>query len=472
MSKTKRISSGNKVGRQQHCAVTSETVNGVPKIVVSSNVKVPETFDSASTYPFHYEVVGHDRLPHVVKFSGGRSSGMLLFLLLENGLLQPKRGDVIIFNDTSAEHPETYNFTAKCKRIAEERYGIPFFWIQFQTYEDARGGEWIRLPTYRLVKPVPWSENEPDGYHCRGESFEELLSWSGYVPNQFQRTCTQNLKLGVTRQFLRDWFACKDSISRLGHYGKDSRMDDDAMYASHQKHRGMVPKDIFLEKKSYVRRRPVFRPKQSFSDFSRITHSIDNTYLAGKRFGGNAFFGEGGVEYATFVGFRHDEMRRVIKAQRRNDGGPEATGYEGEHVYMPLAKMGVTQEDVKEFWNNQSWGLKLPSEAGLSNCVYCFMKGAGTLRKVHSQMETAKENKTVTPDSPCDINWWKRIEYHYGRDLEAEKRVLKKKERAGAVIGFFGIDSKFSYDLLEKSGRGEVDISKYSQSVLPCDCTD
>ena len=49
----------------------SEAVKNVPKMVLASNVKVPETFDSKATYPFHYEVIGHDELPHVVKFSGG-----------------------------------------------------------------------------------------------------------------------------------------------------------------------------------------------------------------------------------------------------------------------------------------------------------------------------------------------------------------------------------------------------------------
>ena len=450
----------------------AEAVKNVPKMVLASNVKVPETFDSKATYPFHYEVIGHDELPHVVKFSGGRSSGMMLFMLLENGFLKPKRGDVIIFNDTSAEHPETYNFTAKCKRIAEEQYGIPFFWVQFQTYEDARGGKWVRLPTYRLVKPVPWSEDEPDGYHWKGEAFEELLSWSGFVPNQFQRTCTQNLKLEVTRQFLRDWFACKDSTGRLGHYGNGSRMDDDAMYAYHKKYRGKVPKDIFLKKKSYVRSRPVFRQEQSFSNFSRVSQSIENPHLTGKQFGGNAMFGDNGIEYVTFVGLRYDEMRRVIKVQRRNSGGPEANGYEGEHVYMPLAKIGVTKEDVDEFWNNQNWGLNLPSEAGLSNCVYCFLKGAKALRMVHKQMETTKENKTSVLDSPCDISWWKRMELRYGRDLAAEKRVIQKKERAETVIGFFGVDSGFSYELLEKSGKEKINFSKFTKNVLPCDCTD
>ncbi|SMN10898.1 hypothetical protein SPBRAN_1073 [uncultured Candidatus Thioglobus sp.] len=42
--------------------------------------------------------------PHIVKFSGGRSSGMMLMNMLENNQLDPKRSDVIVFNNTSTEH--------------------------------------------------------------------------------------------------------------------------------------------------------------------------------------------------------------------------------------------------------------------------------------------------------------------------------------------------------------------------------
>ena len=58
----------------------------------------------------------HGDLPHVMKFSGGRSSAALAFLMAENRLLRPERGDVILFANTSAEHPATYAFTRECKR--------------------------------------------------------------------------------------------------------------------------------------------------------------------------------------------------------------------------------------------------------------------------------------------------------------------------------------------------------------------
>jgi hypothetical protein len=50
--------------------------------------------------------------------------GMMLMKLLKNNQLNPKRGDIIIFNNTSAEHPATYEFTRKIKKIAEEEYTI------------------------------------------------------------------------------------------------------------------------------------------------------------------------------------------------------------------------------------------------------------------------------------------------------------------------------------------------------------
>ena len=459
----------------KHGPFALDKVRNVPKMVIDPNIKPPASFDPSTIHSFSYEVRGHDELPHVVKFSGGRSSGMLLFMLLEGGLLKPERGDVVVFNNTSAEHPETYHFTAKCKRIVEEQYGIPFFWVQFQTYEDARGGEWVRLPTYRLVKPVPWSEEEPDGYHWRGETFEEMLSWSGYVPNQFQRICTKKLKLEVTRSFLRDWFACKENIEHLGHYGNGSRMDDNEMYARHQRKQGQVPQKVFLKKKAYVRSCKVFRPEQFYVSFSRAARAIENTHLAGKQFGNEAFFGDDGVEYVTFVGLRYDEMHRVVRVRQRNSGGPESDGHEGEHVYMPLASIGVTKKDVNAFWSQQTWGLELPSDISLSNCVYCFLKGASGLRTVHKQMEKLRNDDSIDwpslRNSPCDINWWRRMEKLYGRDMAAEQRVIRS-EVKGGIIGFFGTQSGFSYDLLAESGKGRADISEFSDTVLPCDCTD
>ena len=38
---------------------------------------------------------------------------------------------------------------------------------------------------------------------------------------------------------------------------------------------------------------------------------------------------------------------------KERNSGPEASGYEGEHVYMPLVDMHVAAKDVNKFWGRQ-----------------------------------------------------------------------------------------------------------------------
>ena len=451
--------------------VRTRCVHKVPKMVVASRRLPPECDDSAEGHSFRYRARSHSDLPHVVKFSGGRSSGMLLFALLENRLLDPDRGDVIVFNNTASEHPGTYRFAQDCKE-ASSRYGVPFFWVEFQTYEDSRNGEWTRLPSYRLVNDRPRSEDNPDGFHWRGEVFEELLSWSGYVPNQFSRICTKNMKLEVTRMFLKDWLACKDAIPRLGHFGEKSRMDLNAMYRRHLRSQGSVPKDIFTQKRSYALSRPHVRPEQKYREFSSVWRKFQNHALEDRIFGDQASFGKDGVEYVAFVGLRGDEQVRVERVQARN-AGPGSAGYEGEHVYMPLSEMRVTREEVNAFWDRQDWDLSLPKEGSLSNCVYCFLKGSANLRSVRNKMEEEKhldeQGFGSLLNTPSDIAWWIRMEQKYARDLEAEGRPITGNPTS-KTIGFFGTKTNFSYALLAEASESR--LASYSSTLLPCDCTE
>lgn len=460
-------------GRRALGASKAPPITSVPKLVVSKRLRQgPVAHDPERVYQFLYFDKHHAELPHVVKFSGGRSSGMLLLTLLANDLLKASRGDVVVFNNTSSEHPRTYDFVRQCKAVTEQ-HGIPFYLVEFQTYEDARRGDWTRLQSYRLANAEPRSEENPDGFHWKGEVFEELMSWSGFVPNQFRRICTTNMKLAATRFFLRDWLACKDAIPHLGHFGAEPRIDQEAMYARHRRNGGEVPEPIYLAKKRYGWDRPHVRPEQRFADYSAAWTPIDNASLEGKSRGDAALFGKGGVEYVALVGLRADEPARVGRVKERN-AGPEASGYEGEHVYMPLVDMHVAADDVNAFWERQEWDLSLPPDSGLSNCVYCFLKGGATLRKVHREMEGVKETGLAgygpVKGTPCDIAWWQRIEEDYGRDLVAEERVIQSSELAHDFLGFFGAGSEFSYRVLHEAD--EATLEQFDESLLPCDCTD
>ena len=433
-------------------------VRAVPEIaftIAGNGARATPSQDAAREVV--YRDPGHRALPHVVKFSGGRSSAMLLFCLLENRVLDAGRGDVIVFNNTSAEHPDTYTYVTTCMRAARP-YGIPFFWTEFQTYEDNRRNAWTRLPTYRLTNDRPLSRVNPRGLHWRGEVYEELLSWSGYVPNQFTRSCTKHLKLEVTRSFLADWFSGRTTTPRLGHRGARPRIDPAARLGIHRRHGGTVPEEIFRREREYTWHRPHVRPAQRFSDFWPGLTAFRNPSTDAA---GNAEapeFRPGGIEYLSIIGLRGDEPQRVERVREREAAG---NGDAGEHVYMPLADLKLGRADVNAFWDLQHWDLAQPRDAHLSNCVFCFLKGSENLKRVQARMRDAPT--TVVPgfgplrDTPSDLAWWRRMEAKYGRDLTAEGRRANGR---ATRIGFFGA-RKFSYEAVE-DGRETAEVRSFN----------
>lgn len=406
----------------------------------------------------------HANLPHIVKFSGGRSSGMLLFSMLEKGMLNADRGDIVIFNNTSAEHEETYKFVVRCKKECEEKYGIPFFMLEFQTYEDSQKGIYDRFSTYKLVNDKPYSDENPDGYHHKGEVFEELISWKAYLPTTLQRTCTKEMKMYTTHKFLKDWFSSKTKISRIGHYGKEARVDWDDLQAKHKKNGGGTPPEIYQAKKDYTyNHRPHFRKEQTIQDFT----SIDIEKLKSKmNYTGNAF--------CSFIGFRADEPARITKMRKRV-GDESNYKYDvayvkdenEEHVYAPLVQFEITEKEVKDFWDSQEWDLNLPSGGTMSNCVYCFMKGGKKLLEIAKQEEDYKGEPT-----PKNIDWWINIEKKYQRDLKAEDRQLSKKEHENSFVNFFGVDTNGSYEKIKEIAKNENANEDDLGELLPCNCSD
>ena len=402
----------------------------------------------------HYYVKNyHSELPHVVKFSGGRSSGALLFSMLKNNMLKASRGDVIVFNNTSAEHSKTYEFVMECKKRCEDEYDIPFFLTEFQTFEDSKNGIYDRFQSYRLVNEKPYSEDNPNGYHHKGEVFEELISWQMYLPSLMSgRTCTKKMKMDVTYEFLNDWFSNVDALSRLGHYGESSRISKDALYAKHKKKGGEVPQDIYNTKKEFCLTRPLFRPMQQFQGFTNV--NIDKKKIC---------IHKKDIEFCSFIGFRSDEPLRLVKMKNRidskiNDNVDVAYLRENnEHIYTPMVEFGITQEDIKTYWDGQDWDLGLPYDGSLGNCVYCFMKGGNKLSNIES---------ITTENNPENIDWWINIEKKYQRDLVAEDRKIRT-ETKNPFINFFGVNGKISYEII-KNGENKEELD----NSLPCHCTD
>ena len=397
--------------------------------------------------------------PHVVKFSGGRSSALMLLGLLYGRQLRPSRGDVVVFNNTSAEHPATYRFAAMCKRITEERFNIPFFWTEFQTFEDARRGQWARIPGYRMVQARPYGHNCPDGYRRNGEVFEELVSWKQALPTRFARHCTEFLKLNTTVRFLEDWFGRPtrpgerptDSIRRLGHWYDESRMDPSS----------------YGDRKEIVRYHmgmPTHRPRQAFQDFtSTRLIRLRNPDLLARTFDSTAQLkGDDAVEFLSLVGLRADEPLRVARVLERNNALRDPNRLaDGEYIYVPLYDRDITKQDVLAFWSSQAWDLEIPQDVNLSNCVYCFMKGERALREIAAQRKWDSEQSQGGPES---INWWAGIEKRYARTVPS-----KADTKSMTRFGFFGANRLEYTEIIDMIDRP---YDHAPVGALPCDCTD
>ena len=122
-----------------------------------------------------FEVSG----PTCISFSGGRTSGYMLWLTLQahGGKLPPDTH--VVFANTGKEEEATLRFVRDCA----ERWGVEIAWIE----RDAEG--------YR----------ETDYEHASraGEPFAELITERRYVPNAVTRFCTQALKIETARDYMR-----------------------------------------------------------------------------------------------------------------------------------------------------------------------------------------------------------------------------------------------------------------------------
>ena len=401
---------------------------------------------------------GHEALPHIVKFSGGRSSAALAILLAEAGLLDPDRGDAILFANTSAEHPGTYRFTKRCKRLLEREFGIPFFWFEFCTVEDASRGVYARRPSYRLVRAVP-VEEDPRGYRHRGEVFEEMLSYQGMLPNPHTRSCTAKLKLQPSHQLLAEWLGCTEGPRHGGHHGSRRYIVPKDALASYRKSKGLASDEAFLHRVEYMNRRPASRPAQRWSDYTEAPLAAASASATPA-----PMWGPNATEHVTLLGLRADEPRRINRILARSMFAEGASTAKcavrnqppGERPSFPLADWGYDGTAVRDFWEDRPFDLDIPPAAG--NCVFCFMKGTRALR-----------DAAVAPDperihsAPSDIAWWEKMEKKYAREVPA------RDGDGTSRFGFFGVRGP---SFAEVAAGNDGGATRYARGAPACDCTD
>jgi 3'-phosphoadenosine 5'-phosphosulfate sulfotransferase (PAPS reductase)/FAD synthetase len=128
----------------------------------------------------HYKL----ELPAVVAFSGGRTSGYMLWHILD--AFEGKQPDdlKVCFQNTGLEHDATYQFVKDCAK----HWGVEITWLEYATGADAK-------PTANVVAP--------DAASRTGEPFDRLIETKKYLPNPVARVCTSNLKMRTQDRHLK-----------------------------------------------------------------------------------------------------------------------------------------------------------------------------------------------------------------------------------------------------------------------------
>ena len=123
--------------------------------------------------------------PTLISFSGGRTSGYMLYKILESydGVLPD---DVhVTFANTGKEMPETLDFINDCA----VNWNVNVRWLELDIHDER--------PIYR-TKEVTYETASRNG-----EPFEALIKRKKMLPNVVARLCTIHMKIDVMNRFMR-----------------------------------------------------------------------------------------------------------------------------------------------------------------------------------------------------------------------------------------------------------------------------
>ncbi len=122
--------------------------------------------------------------PTVISFSGGRTSGFMLYKVLEAHQMSLPDDAKVIFANTGKEDEATLKFVNDCSVY----WNVPIVWLEYQDHEDSK-------QRFKVVTFETASRN--------GEPFEAIIRKRQYLPNPVTRFCTAELKIRTIHKYLR-----------------------------------------------------------------------------------------------------------------------------------------------------------------------------------------------------------------------------------------------------------------------------
>jgi len=128
--------------------------------------------------------------PTCISFSGGRTSGYMLYKILEAHQMSLPKEAVVCFANTGKEDEATLKFVHDCS----VNWNIPIIWLEYTEAEESKD-RWKQV-TYETA-----SRN--------GEPFEAVIRKKNYLPNPVTRFCTIEMKIRTIANYLLSIGMCE-----------------------------------------------------------------------------------------------------------------------------------------------------------------------------------------------------------------------------------------------------------------------
>ena len=120
--------------------------------------------------------------PAVISFSGGRTSGYMLWRILQAHDGKLPQDVKVCFANTGKEMQETLDFVDECGL----RWKTPITWLEYR-FRGEHGFEVVNWHTASR----------------KGEPFEQVIRQRSFLPNPVARFCTVELKVRTMHRYLR-----------------------------------------------------------------------------------------------------------------------------------------------------------------------------------------------------------------------------------------------------------------------------
>lgn len=311
--------------------------------------------------------------------SGGKTSGMNLFLHLEaNGGTLTDKGRCI-FTNTGWEHTQTLDFL--CEQ--ERRWGVEIDWIEFcrRTATDAdlcrleekasaasqRIGKFRRRPLKSFKARKPNGELfAPDPHNLKAEAIRKAKEYAKRTRESFEKA--KLIGMDSYRVVSRESACIKgEPMQELiaGLY----RFRTEVL-----KLPGVLPNAVHRLCTGYLK-------VHTSAHFVRDLWGVKPS------------------DYEVRLGLRADETERIasaINAKKNEAGRPR----------FPLDEAGIEKRDVAEFWSKQPFGLSLKGYEG--NCGGCYMKRTVPL-------------VDLVRRGFFDVDWWEAWERKTGQTFRKDR---------------------------------------------------